>query len=77
MTKKELKEKIAKQQAKEKLFHRNGVYCAKKNLYELYNYVEIGDDYALREKALHAVREVVRWIKSVDKSFKVPFGWVY
>ena len=77
MSKKELMQKINARKAKERVFEKGGLYCAKKNLFELYNYVEVGDDYSLREKALHAVREVIRWIKSVDKNFNVPYAWVY
>lgn len=74
MTKKELRAKIMKQQKKEALFHKTGI--ARANLRELYAYVEVGTDNTLREKALHAIKHVIAWIKGVDKNFSVPQAWV-
>lgn len=74
MTKKELREKIAKQQKKEALYHKTGI--AKANLRELYNYIEVGDNDTLREKALHAIKHVVTWIKGIDKNYSIPRAWV-
>ena len=71
MSKKELTEKIKRNQAREKVRHSvNWVFA---QLRELSDYLEMGTDDALREKCLHAIRWLIATAKRADRGFQTPW----
>lgn len=71
MSKKELLERIRKNQAREKAKHAvNWVYA---QLRELSDYLEMGTDESLREKCLHAIKLLIAWAKKKDKAWREPW----
>ena len=75
MSKKELMAKIAIQKKKEIIRHSfSWVYD---NLHELSTYVEVGDNYKLRESAHHAIRHLVKWAERNVPGFNTPWFVYY
>lgn len=71
MSKKEMMLKIKKNQSMKKMRHAlNWVYD---QLKELSDYLEMGENTALREKCYHAIRYLIAYAKSVDKSWRQPW----
>lgn len=71
MSKKEMMEKIHRNQAREKVRHSiNWVYA---QLKELSDYLEMGEDTGLREKCLHAIRWLLDLARQNDKGFQAPW----
>ena len=75
MSKKELWRKITLQKKKEAFRHSfNWVYD---NLRELSNYIEMGTNHVLREKAHHAVQYLIRWAERNVPGFNTPWFVYY
>lgn len=71
MSKKEMMEKIRRNQAREKARHTvDWVYT---QLRELSDYLEMGTDTSLREKCLHALRWLLDFARRNDKGFQAPW----
>lgn len=71
MSKKEMMAKIRRNQAREKVRHSvNWVYA---QLKELSDYLEMGENTALREKCLHAIRWLLAFARKNDKGFQAAW----
>lgn len=71
MSKKELWARIRVQKEREKVRRQNDWLMD--NLRELADYVECGANTALREKALHGLRALVKIAKAENPGFQMPW----
>lgn len=71
MSKKELWARIRVQKEREKMRRQNSWLMD--NLRELANYVEVGELYWLRERALHAISALVAIAKAENPRFQLPW----
>lgn len=76
MSKKELREKIARNKKIETIRHEMSEWFYE-NLRELCAYVEDGTDYGLREKAHHAIVYLIGWAKKNMPGFNTPWFVYY
>lgn len=76
--KSEFKDKIA-QSKKQDAARREALFWLNQAK-ECYNYLEVGEDYGLREQCLHAVRIAKKKISEVKQQFKLniytPVYWI-